>query len=338
MKKWVVVLWIVLFFVAAQDSGAAKPIKFATLAPEGSVWMKTLRKGARTLRKRSKGAIRLRYYPGGVAGDEAEVVRKMRLGQFQAAGMTGVGLAEILPDIQVLELPLLFRNGEEVDAVLEKTFDLFSRKFAEKGFRLLGLTETGFVHFYGRVPLNNLGDFKDPAVNSWLWDIDQLHRFFFEKLGMHGIPLGVPEVLTGLQTGMLNVVNGPPAAAVALQWHTKIDGMTPEAYWWTPGGVVLSEKAWKLLSAEEKDVLSRVAMEMSIELRRLARRDNKSAFLALKQRGIKVFTPFSAGDRARLEKIAADVKQEMVGKLFSRDLLESVEAALAEVRSQGAAH
>ena len=312
---------------------AETTIKFATLAPEGSVWMKALRRGGNELKDKSGGTILLKIYPGGVSGDEVDVVRKMRLGQLHAAGMTGVGLSEILPEFHVLELPLLFRNGDEVDFVLEKTEEMFAKKFAEKGFRLLGLTETGFVHFYSRVPLRTLDDFKSSELKPWIWDQDHLHDVLFSDLGMHAVPLGVPDVLAGLQTGMINNVNAPPAAAVALQWHTKVTSMTADTFWWTSGGIVMTDKAWNELSPDQQKLVTEVVGSTARELRTLARDENKKAFDALQSRGIEVTPPLSAQDHARLEEIAAKVRTSMVGKIYTQETLDAVESALAEFRA-----
>jgi TRAP-type transport system periplasmic protein len=316
---------------------ASSSIKFATLAPDGSVWMKALRRGAADLKDKSGGTLTLRYYPGGVAGDEVDVVRKMRLGQLHAAGMTGVGLAEILPEIHVLELPQLFQSGEEVDFVLEKTFPMFAERFAGKGFRLLGLTETGFVRFYSRTPLQRLADFSDGNLKPWIWEQDHLHDLLFAKMGMRPVPLGVPDVLASLQTGLINCVNAPPAAAVALQWHTKVDSMTADTFWWTSGGIVMTDKAWNDLTPEQQVVLTEVSARMAKELRSLARQDNEKAYAALRDRGLKVTPPMPAGDRARLEDISAEVRRELVGKLYPQEVLDAVEAAIAEYRASSPA-
>jgi TRAP-type transport system periplasmic protein len=330
-RRLVLTGFVAAFCVVAD--AAENTIKFATLAPEGSVWMKALRRGGADLKEKSGGTVLLKFYPGGVSGDEVDAVRKMRLGQLHAAGMTGVGLSEILPDFHVLELPLLFRNGEEVDYVLEKTFDMFSKRFAEKGFRLLGLTETGFVHFYSRVPIRTLDDFKSAGLKPWIWDQDRLHDALFAALGMHPVPLGVPDVLSSLQTGMINNVNAPAAAAVALQWHTKVTSMTSDTFWWTSGGIVMTDKAWNQLDANQQKTVTEVMGALAHEIRSLARSDNDKAFEALKARGIEVTPPLSADDRKRLEEIVAKVRVSLVGKLYSQETLAAVDAALAEYRT-----
>src|SRR5262249_45182218 len=208
----------------------------------------------------------------------------------------------------VLELPSLFRNGDEVDYVLEKTYDLFSRKFEEKGFKLLGLTETGFVHFFSRVPIRKLDDFKSSELKPWIWDQDHLHDLFFTNLGMHPVPLGVPEVLASLQTGMINNVNAPAAAAVALQWHTKVTSMTADTCWWTSGGIVMTGKSWSEIDPAQQKVLSEVMSSTAHELRTLARSDNEKAFEALKGRGIEVTPALGPEDRKRLGEIASQVR------------------------------
>jgi TRAP-type C4-dicarboxylate transport system substrate-binding protein len=162
------------------------------------------------LREKSGGTLRFKIYPGGVSGDEKETIRKMRLGQLQATGVTGSGLADVVPDVHVLDVPFLFKSGEEVDYVLEKVYPEFQKKFEEKGFRLLGFTEAGFVYFYSQYPIAAPGDLRGGDIKAWLWEGDVLNQGMFDTYQIPSVPLALPDVLSALQTGMINTVFGPP--------------------------------------------------------------------------------------------------------------------------------
>ncbi len=142
---------LTLFFVlfGAPYCFAGKTyIKFATLAPEGSSWMKQMRLLSKEISKQTDGEVALKFYPGGVSGDEKDVIRKMRIGQLHAAGFTGVGLGEILPEVRILDLPFLFNNDAEVRNVYEKMNPYFSKRFEDKGYVLIGWVPVGWIHFF----------------------------------------------------------------------------------------------------------------------------------------------------------------------------------------------
>ncbi len=314
--------------------GGRVVIKFATLAPEGTVWHKAILRADRKLRKASGNTMRIRVYPGGVAGDEKDVIRKMRLGQFHAIGATGAGMAEIVPAVHVLDLPFLFDDGEEVDYVLERIFPDFQKMFLDKGFRLLGFTEAGFVHFYSQIPISSPEDFRSREVKAWLWEGDPLITALYRAFGIQSVPLALTDVLTGLQTGMINTVFGPPAAVVGLQWHTKINYMTSIPVSWAVGGVLLTERIWKKLTPEQQETLSAVTGRLSRELMKLTRQDNAKAFAAMKKRGIKVTRDPTAKEWEEFEDISRKAREALVGELYSRELLNKVEGLVKEYRAQ----
>jgi TRAP-type C4-dicarboxylate transport system substrate-binding protein len=140
-------LALVLIFGQAPEAQAAKKtrIKFSTLAPEGSSWMKVMRSLEKELKSATGGEVAFKFYPGGVSGDEIDVIRKMRIGQVHAAGFTGVGLGEILPEVRVLDLPFLFRSDKEIGHIYEKMNDYFTARFEEKGYVLLGWVPVGWA-------------------------------------------------------------------------------------------------------------------------------------------------------------------------------------------------
>ncbi len=151
LSKIIILLIIVTFTI-----NAATKIKFATVATEGSTWMKVMHELAKAVEDSTNGEVKFKIYPGAVQGDEKDVLRKMRIGQVHSAGFTGVGLGEILPEIRIMDVPFLFNNYEEVDYVSEKLSDHFAQKFEEKGYILLGWAEVGFVYVFTNTPVNDI--------------------------------------------------------------------------------------------------------------------------------------------------------------------------------------
>ena len=153
---------LVLILAEAPDAQAAPKtrIKFSTLAPEGSSWMKAMRSLEKELQRVTEGEVGFKFYPGGVSGDEIDVIRKMRIGQIHAAGFTGVGLGEILPEVRVLDLPFLFRNDREIEVIYEKKNDYFTPRFEEKGDILLGWVPVGWVHFFSKERVFNISSLQ----------------------------------------------------------------------------------------------------------------------------------------------------------------------------------
>ena len=196
---------MIIFLMPPPLSFAQKyKIKFATLAPDGSTWMNVMHEFDQAIREETNGEMGFKIYPGGVSGDEKDVLRKIRLGQLHSAGFTGVGLGEVYPEVRILDSPFLFRNYDEVDFIQQKFFEKFARGFEENSFILLGWADVGFVYVYTNTPVQKLEDMKN--IKMWMWEGDPVAEATFKLLGINPIPLSVIDVMTALQTGMVNGV------------------------------------------------------------------------------------------------------------------------------------
>ena len=191
-------------------------IKFATLAPEGSSWMKSMRRLAEKVKKATDGNVTFRFYPGGVSGDEKDVIRKMRIGQLHGAGFTGVGLGQILPEVRVLDLPFLFNTDEEIQHIYNKMSNYYSARYEDKGFVLLGWVPVGWIHFFSQHPIRSVEDLR--RSKSWMWEGDPLVEQAYKGMEVQPIPLSITNVLLSLQTGMVDTVYSSTQGALALQW------------------------------------------------------------------------------------------------------------------------
>jgi TRAP-type C4-dicarboxylate transport system substrate-binding protein len=307
----------------------ADVLKIATLAPEGSSWMRILSEMGREISAKTQGRVKLRFYWGGAAGDERDAVRKLGH-QLQGVTVTSIGLGMIQPSVRVLEVPMLIRSVKELDYVRKKLSDAFTKAFEEKGYVFLGWGEVGMVHLFSNNPFNTRDDIARAKI--WAWVDDALIRAMFRELGVSGVPLGVPDVLPSLQTGVINACYGSPYSMIALQWHSKVRFMTSLPLSVSIGATVVTKKAFEKLSPEDQKVLRETAIAYHDKLVAQIRRDNKTALAELAKAGI-AQTPTPPGLIAEFQGAADRVRKELVGKLYPAAILQQVEQALAEYRA-----
>lgn len=328
--KYAILVTLSLLFIFGGAYSQKYTIKFATLAPEGSTWMNVMDEFNEQVQKLTNGEVKFKIYPGGIQGDEKDVLRKIRLGQLHSAGFTGVGLGEILPEARILDAPLLFRNHQEVDHISKLLYDDFSRKFEKAGYILLGWTEVGFVYVYAKKPIKSVADLK--GTKMWMWEGDPIAEAAFNALGVTPIPLSVTDVLTSLQTNLIEAVYTSPLACVTLQWYTRVDYMMDVPLADAAGALLVSKRIFEKLPADYQSILREQGREYMRKLVKQGRHDNRQAIELMKQNGIKlVHVPEAnlnefkqAGEKAR---------QNLVGNLYSQELLNRVEKALEELRS-----
>ena len=307
-------------------------IKFATIAPEGSTWMNVMRDYDAAVRKESSGRLGFKIYPGAVQGEDKDVLPKIRLGQLQSAGITGFGLGKIATRHRILDSPYLFRSYEEVDYLYQALDAELRQALEENNFVLLGWAEVGFVYVFSNTPVRSPADMK--GVKMWMWEGDQVAEATFQAFGIKPIPLSVVDVLTSLQTGLIDAAYTSPLAALALQWNTRVKYMMKTPLADASGAVVLSKAMYGKLPNDLQEILIRNGKKYMRELTLRSRKENAEAIIALQKGGIQMVdgaTPkleqeyAAAGKRAR---------QSLVGTLYDQAFLDRVEKTLADFRSK----
>lgn len=306
-------------------------VKFATLAPEGSTWINVMKEFDQTVRKESGGRLGFRIYAGGVAGDEKDVMRKIRLGQFHSAGITGFGIGEISKAVRILDAPFLFRSSAEVDHVLQAFDGELRKEFENNGYVLLGWAEVGFVYVFTNSPVAKIADMK--SVKMWEWEGDPVADATFKQIGINPIQLSITDVLTSLQTGLINGVYISPLAAVSLQWFTATKYMMDLPLTNSMGAVVISKREYDKMPADLQQLLLKHGAVFMRKLTELSRKDNQKSLETLKKNGIRFVKP-DANEARSYDEIGRLARQAMAGKLFSPDLLARVEKALADFRTK----
>ena len=296
-------------------------LRIATLAPSGSPWMEVLDKAAAEIKDKTGGRVTMKYFEGGQQGDERDFVRKIKLGQLDGAAVTAIGLAMIDESIRVLELPMMFQSADELDYVADKMWPYFQAKFAKKGFKLNDRGEVGWIYFLSQKKVESLGDLKGQKL--WMWGDDQLVGAMFKKLGLNGVPLGVPEVDANLTTGKIEAAYGSPVAAVALQWYTKVKFMTSMPMSFAIGATVVSLDSLKKMSPEDVKTVEDIGKTNAKKLRKVIRKANDDAQGTMKRKGITIVpTPPAMVDEFTRQ--SQDAWKELVGKMYTQDELNMV--------------
>jgi len=309
----------------------AQTIKFATVAPEGSTYLKVLREYTEEVTKLTGGKVKFKIYPSQIQGDERDVLRKIRLGQLHSAGFTGVGLGEIMSEIRVLELPMLFHSYDEVDYLTSQFYDEFSKKFEENGFIILGWADVGFAYVYAQKPILNLIDLKGSKM--WMWEGDPLAEATFKALGVSAIPLSLTDVLTSLQTNLIEAVYVPPLPCVTLQWYTRLKTMMDVPLANVSGAVLISKNMFDKLEPAHQKILREKGREYMAKLVRLGREDNQTSIELMKKNGMEV-VKVPEKNLQEFYNACKTAHQNLVGKLYSQELLNKVNASLEQFRAE----
>ena len=261
-------------------------LKFATLAPAGTTWVRMLQEWADEVRRESHGRLVFKIYPGAVQGDEPEVLKKIRFGQLQGGAFTGYGIGQIYSPTRVLELPFLFNSIEEIDYVRQQFMPEIEQGYRDNGYELLGWMEVGFVYFFSKTPISTLDDLK--ARRIWNWQGDPLGKAFFDASGLSPIPLSIIDVYTSLSTGLIDTVYAPPLGAIAMQWFTKTQYITNVPMANGIGSLVVSRRFFQNLPQDLQKILKRTGAAIGEKLVIATRQDNIDSLAILQQRGMQI--------------------------------------------------
>ena len=317
------------FIQSANGAEKSLIIKMATLAPEGSSWMKAFNTLNAEITKKTENKVQFKIYPGGVLGDEMDMLRKMKIGQIQGAALTSGGLSALFKEIDVLQIPFLFQRYEEVDAILKKMDSFFRKGFDDNGYILLGWSEAGFVYLMSTIPISSVSDLKKGKV--WIWEESPMAKAIFDEAGVSAIPLSVPDVLVGLQTGMVDVVYVPPTYAISLQWFTKIKYMTDTPLVYLSGGIVVRKDTFKQIPQPFQNIIIESCQHHLDQLKIVTRNENQEAIKVIMKQGVKIITP-SKDQVEEFKKLSNKAMGNIGGQAFSKKVLNEVSVYLDSYR------
>ncbi len=267
-------------------SANAETIKLATLIPTGSSWYGPLRDMADAWQTASNGRLRITVYPGGVAGDDPEVVRKLRVGQLQAATITTQGLGKIVPDIIALHLPMLVHSNAELDYIRTRMQPEIQARIKRRGFTVLNWADAGWIRFFCRKPVVHPDDLKPLKIFVWSGNTAVVKAW--RDAGYRPVPLAATDILGGLQSGMIDCVPTVPIAALSYQWFGLARHMTDLK--WAPftGATVIATRAWDKLPNDLRQRMRTIAEKTGNRLKERTRALDRQSIEAMQRYGLKV--------------------------------------------------
>jgi TRAP-type C4-dicarboxylate transport system substrate-binding protein len=303
----------------------------ATLVPDGSSWHLILKEMADKWRQASGGRVTVRLFPGGVAGDDPDVVRKMRLGSLSAGVLTSVGVAEIDKSVYALGIPLAFDSYEEVYWVLEKMRPKLEASLEQKGFVVLNWADGGWVHFFTKQPVAVPDDLRRLKLFTWAGDAETVE--VWRSAGFNPVPLPSTEIATALQTGLVEALGSPPQVAIISQFFNNARNMTDLRWQLLLGATLVSKATWDKVPADVKPALLQATREAGARLRKEIRDAELRDVEAMKKRGLRV-VPVSAAQRAQWTKLTESLYPRIKGKIVPAEAFDEAMRYRDEFRRQ----
>jgi len=282
-------LSILAVFALASFQAHGVQLKIATLTPEGSGWMLAMRAGAKEIKERTDGRVIVKLYGGGTQGTDKTVLRLMRVGKLQGSTFTGSGLTDRFPTIQLYSLPMVFKSLDEVDYVRERMDQELMKRMSSAGLIGFGIAEGGFARMMSSSPVRGPEDLAGKKV--WVPEGDSTSYGAMRAMGLSPVALPLTDVMTGLQTGLIDVVTNSAVGAIVLQWHTRVKYVMTLPLVYVVGFLVIEERAFNRLLPADRDVVREVMERVYDDFDKSARTDNADAAMALLDQGIVEIEP-----------------------------------------------
>ncbi len=247
------VLFVSIAFLATATAEETYTLNFGTVAPPNTPWGKQLKSIKKRIEKESKGRIKVKLFMG-TAGGENSIVRQTKRGELQGAGVSTGGMASIVPEMNVFELPYLFRSRKQADKIIDNhLYDPVKALLQDYGFELYVFAENGYRNFAAKGKCiekpEDLADLKMRAQESWV------HEETYRALGGNPVRIAVPETLNALQTGNVQGFDNTPLFAFAASWYQAVDHWTLSDHIYQPAVVVYNKEWFDKLPKDLQDVL-----------------------------------------------------------------------------------
>jgi TRAP-type C4-dicarboxylate transport system substrate-binding protein len=282
----------------------------------------------------TQGRVTVRLYPGSVAGDDTDVVRKMRLGSLNAGLLTSVGVSAVDPSVMALQVPMLYASYDEVDHVLSVYGPKLEASLAGKGFVLLNWAEAGWVRFFTKSPVRTPNDLKPLKLFAWGNDTDALE--IWKGAGFNPVPLPSTEISTALQTGLVSALPTTPTAAVLLQWYQHAKNLTDVKWALLLGATLINKATWDKISPEDQKTVRSAAAEAGARLRAESRASEVRDISAMQKRGVNVIA-IDAKTEALWRTAAEAAYPKVRGKIVPEAAFDEARKILADYRAKKAA-
>jgi TRAP-type C4-dicarboxylate transport system substrate-binding protein len=311
---------------------AATQIKVATLAPQNSQWATDFTAGAAEIKEKTEGRVILKFYWGGAQGATAKVLQKMKIGQLHGGTFSPTDFQKQFPELNMYGLPFVFESEDEVNYVRKILDPQLEQKLEDLGYVTFGFASGGFAIIMSNEPIRGHEDLKGKKI--WLPEGDLISFEAMKALQLTPYPSSLTNVLTGLQTGLIDVVAIPPAVAVALQWHTKVKYVTRVPVLYVMGFMGIQAKAFGRLDAADQDIVREVMSNVYARVGERSTQESENAIEALKSVGLEMVEP-TPGEFERMRAVAADTNREMAQNgMFSLELLQQMQSHIDDYRKE----
>lgn len=301
----------------------AKPIviKLATLAPEGTPYYNLLLEMGQRWEKETNGKIQLRIYPNGVVGGEKETIRRMRIGQIQGSAMSSIGLAELTKKINAFTLPLAFSDYQDVESAKEVMFDEIHDGLIDSGFKLLFLVDIGWVYWFSKDNIKFPQDLKDSKIYTTAGDYVTVE--LFKKFGFNAVPVSENDILTGLQTGMINSMQTVPILALSSGWSALMPNMLDLKWGAFIGAVIIDYRVWQKISESDRLILEKIALDIGEKYQSTSRNLERKAIDAMKANGMNIIT-LSPEEHLVWDQFKDEITPDVIETFLSEEIYQKV--------------
>ncbi len=284
--------------------------------------MKQMRAGAKEIKEKTEGRVKFKFYPGGVMGNDDNVLRKVRIGQLHGGAVTVGSLSQSTPDTTIYGLPFLFSSLEDAEEIRKTSDPILAKKMDDGGFVCFGIAQGGFSYLMSQQPVHSLEDLK--KQKSWVPEGSDVGLSVYRYIGVTPISLPLSDVLTGLQTGLINNVITSPIGALALQWHTHVEYVVDLPLNYLAAMMVVDKKVFEKLSETDQVIVRQVMGDVYKRIDEQNKVDNVAARQALINQGVK-FIKLGDKEKENWDKLGDSVINDMIIKYnYSKDLYESV--------------
>ena len=274
----------ILFLISSEHTFAQIQIKIATLAPQNSEWAEKFQKGSIEIQERTENRVKLKFYWGGAQGNAKKILQKIKIRQLHGGTFSPTDFQEVYPDLNIYGLPFLFKDFDEVNYVRDRVDNQLEQGFKNLGFNTYGFAGGGFAYILSNEPIREYEDLKNKKI--WLPQGDLISYEAMRSLNLLPVPLPMTDVLTGLQTGLIDIVAIPPVVALALQWHTKISYITRVPVLYAMGFLAIDSKIINRINTDDQKVLNEVINRIYSEVDSNSQQDSENAYEALSKIGI----------------------------------------------------
>lgn len=320
----------ILFLISSEYTFAQIQIKIATLAPQNSEWAEKFHKGSIEIQERTENRVKLKFYWGGAQGNAKKILQKIKIRQLHGGTFSPTDFQEVYPDLNIYGLPFLFKDFDEVDYVRDRVDDQLEQGFKNLGFNTYGFAGGGFAYILSNEPIREYEDLKNKKI--WLPQGDLISYEAMRSLNLLPVPLPMTDVLTGLQTGLIDIVAIPPVVALALQWHTKISYITRVPVLYAMGFLAIDSKIINRINTDDQKVLNEVINRIYSEVDSNSQQDSENAYEALSKIGIQEIH-FDGDEYQKLTDLLEEPTKKMANDgFYSLELFNEIKMYIDDFR------